>query len=82
LARQRRDAAARWRGGLPVDNIAVDTLTKEARSRRSEELRLAKRAGDDLDPQAALAAIKTMLRSPIVGDAGLVRFLNRNASRR
>ena len=46
MARQRRDAAARWRGGLPVDNIAVDTLTKEARSRRSEELRLAKRAGD------------------------------------
>ena len=82
MARQRRDAAARWRGGLPVDNTAVDTLTKEARSRRSEELRLAKRAGDDLDPQAALAAIKTMLRSPIVGDAGLVRFLNRNASRR
>ena len=77
---RRASAEPHWRG-LPVDGIAAKTLEAEARSRRAEEQRLAKKSGQADPGQAAIATLKAALARPIVGDRRLVAFLNRHAGR-
>jgi hypothetical protein len=72
---RRPPAQPAWRG-LPVDNVAAKTMVAEARSRGIEEQRLAKTSGQAASGQAALTTLKAALRSPIVGDRGLIGFLN------
>jgi hypothetical protein len=75
-----RLAEPSWRG-LPVDNIAAETLAKEARSRAAEEQRLAKRAGEET-AQPAIDVLKRSLRTPAAtGNAGLMAFLGARAGR-
>jgi hypothetical protein len=69
---------------LPSVGPEVTSLIKAARDRQSEERRLAKRTSappDDVPGQAAMMALKTTLRAPIIGNAGLVDFLTRRAGR-
>jgi hypothetical protein len=74
----------RWRGLLPVDTIAADTVAKEARSRAAEEQRLAKRTGGDASREIAraLPMLKTALRRPAAaGNRQLIDFLTGRAGR-
>jgi hypothetical protein len=76
---RRSPAQTAWRG-LPVDNVAADTLVKEARSRGLEEQRLAKRSGQ-ATPERALATLKVAMRRPIVGDRAFLGFFSQRAGR-
>jgi hypothetical protein len=68
------------RRDLPADDIAVKAMVAEARDRQSEEQRLGHHHRDEIPDADALTVIKNALAKPILGDRGLVGFLNRNAT--